>query len=232
MTWIYRGLLQFWALLLASACCLAAQSKSPEDLAAGKILVASRDVGDPLFQESVILLVRYNETGVLGLMVNRKTKVTISRALSQVKGAAGHSDPVFVGGPVQLDTVFALSRARRKPEGATEVFGDIYFIASGTALERALRGTSVRSGLRVYFGYCGWAPDQLENEVRDGRWYIFNRSQDLAFDAKPATLWSRLISKAELTNRLKSTRLSDPSDYLPGPHSRAAREERSQNGLY
>jgi hypothetical protein len=97
-----RGLLQFLAVLLAGACGLAAQSKMPEDLAAGKILVATRDAPDPLFTESVVLLVRYNETGALGLMVNRRTTVPISRALSDLQGAAGHSDPVFVGGPVEL----------------------------------------------------------------------------------------------------------------------------------
>src|SRR5580704_13341366 len=110
MTLRIRGSLPFWALLLAGACCLEAQSKRPEDLAAGKILVTPRDSPDPLFAESVILLVRYSETGALGLMVNRRTTVPISRALREITAAAGHSDPVFVGGPVELDSVLALAR--------------------------------------------------------------------------------------------------------------------------
>jgi putative transcriptional regulator len=191
------GLLRFLFLLLAGACCLAAQSKNPADLAAGKILVTPRDSPDPVFAQSVVLLVRYNATGALGLMVNRRTTVPISRALSEVEGAAGHSDPVFVGGPVELDTVFALARTPRKPEGATVVVGDIYFISTKTALEKALGSASNPSGLRIYLGYCGWSPRQLDNEVREGRWYIFNRGEVLAFDAKPATLWTRLIGQAE-----------------------------------
>jgi putative transcriptional regulator len=175
-------------------------------------LVAPRGALGPPFAESVILLVRYSETGALGLMLNRRTTVPISRALSGMEGAAGHSDPIFVGGPVELDTVFALARAPRKPEAATEVFGNIYFIATKTALETALRGASNPSGLRIYLGYCGWGPHQLENE---GKWYIFNRSEDLAFDAQPATLWSRLIAKAELTNALNFAVLADPLDRLP-----------------
>lgn len=196
MTSRYRRL-QFWAFLLAGACSLAAQSKNPADLAAGKILVTPRDSPDPLFAQSVILLVRYNGTGALGLMVNRRTTVPISRALSELDDAKGHSDPVFVGGPVELGTVFALARAPGKPEGATLVVGNIYFIAAKTALEKALGGGSKPSGLRIYLGYCGWGPHQLDDEVRDGRWYIFNRGEVLAFDAKPATLWSRLVGKAE-----------------------------------
>ncbi len=192
-----RILLQFCALLLAGACSLAAQSKNPADLSAGKILVATRGGTDSLFAKSVILLVRYDHTGALGLMVNRRSTVPISRVLPELQGAAGHSEPVFVGGPVELRTVFGLVRGPREPEGATEVSGDIYLLASKTALETALGEPSNPGTLRIYVGYSGWGPHQLENEVLSGSWYIFSRSQDLAFDAKPATLWSRLIGKAQ-----------------------------------
>jgi putative transcriptional regulator len=197
MRWRLRGTLRCGALLAAGACCLAAQSKKPQDLAVGKILVTPRDSPDPLFEQSVILLVRYSETESLGLVVNRRTTVPVSNVLRAVHGSAGHSDPVFVGGPVELDTVFALARAARKPEGANEVLGDVYFISARPALEKALGGPANPAGLRIYLGYCGWGPHQLENEARLGGWYIFDRSQDLAFDAAPATLWSRLVAQAE-----------------------------------
>ncbi|HVB35426.1 MAG TPA: YqgE/AlgH family protein [Patescibacteria group bacterium] len=194
----FRGLLPLLALLLAGACCLGAQSKMPEDLARGKILVAPRDSSDPLFAKSVILLVRYDKSGALGLMVNHRTTLPISRVLAGIEGAAGHSDPVFVGGPVELGAVFALVRTPgSKPEGASEVFGNIYFITGKTALEKALGGASKPDELRIYVGYCGWGPRQLDSEVRAGSWYIFDGSQALAFDEKPATLWSRLIGKTE-----------------------------------
>jgi putative transcriptional regulator len=191
-----RILLLFFVFLLAGARGLAAQSKNPQDLAPGRILVARRSLTDPLFVKSVILLVLYGKSGALGLMVNRQTTVPISRALSGLKAAAGQSDPVFVGGPVELDSVFALTRAPRKPGGARGVAGDIYFVETKTALEHALGHAANPGTLRIYLGYCGWAPHQLENEVLSGAWYIFNGSQDLAFDAKPATLWSRLIVRA------------------------------------
>jgi putative transcriptional regulator len=197
MTLRSRGLAPLWAFLLAGAVHLAAQSKRPEDLAVGKMLVTTRGAPDPVFAKSVILLVRYGEAGALGLMVNRRTTMPISAALKDAEGAAGHSDPVFVGGPVELETVFGLTRTSRKPEGATEVFEDIYFIAARPALEKALGGAPNASGLRVYLGYCGWGPHQLENEVMHGGWHIFNRSEDLTFDTQPATLWPRLVGKAE-----------------------------------
>lgn len=203
----FRILLTFCVLLLAGTCGLSAQSKNPQDLAPGKLLVARPQGTDSLFAKSVILLVRYDHTGALGLMINHRTKMPISRALSGLEGAKGHSDPIFLGGPVQLRTVFALARADRKPEGATAVLGDIYFISARTDLEKALGRESNPGDIRVYVGYCGWGPQQLDTEVLRGSWYIFGQSEDLAFDAKPATLWSRLITKAkEQFVRLRNSR--------------------------
>lgn len=178
---------------LARAGVLAAQSTDPHDLAAGKILVAPPDQADPTFGRSVILLVQYDSTGALGLMVNRRTTLPVSAALKGLKSAEKVSAPVFVGGPVQLETVFALARGPQKPDGATRVLNDLYFLASKTALEKAVGEASDPQKLRIYVGYCGWGPGQLDNEVRLGAWYIFRGSSALAFDDKPATLWPRLI---------------------------------------
>jgi putative AlgH/UPF0301 family transcriptional regulator len=129
--------------------------------------------------------------------VSRQSHVPISNALRNLPEAADHSDPVFVGGPVDLSSVFALARGPGHPKDATEVAGDIYFISTKTALEKALDGNSDSAKLRVYVGYSGWGARQLENEVQRGSWYIFSSSEDLAFAAKPESLWPMLISKAE-----------------------------------
>lgn len=168
----------------------------PEDLALGKVLVTPRSAPDPVFAESVILLVRYSGDEAVGLMVNRRSKVPVSRALHELKNAAAHNEPVFIGGPVELDTVLALARASKEPEGGTAVVGNIYLIGSKAGLEKALGG-SEPNAVRTYLGYVGWGPHQLENEVRLGAWYIFGRGQDMAFDAEPDTLWTRMIARTE-----------------------------------
>ena len=187
---------RIWTGLLA-AVSLAAQSKKPEDLATGKILVTTREAPDPIFAQSVILLANFDRNGALGLMLNRRTEVPISRALRELQGAAAHSEPLFLGGPVELDTVFALLRSSSKPDDASEVLGKVYLVTARPALEKALAEHSASSELRVYVGYCGWGPGQLENEVKQGAWYVFNGSEDAPFDSEPATLWRRLVSKAE-----------------------------------
>jgi putative transcriptional regulator len=210
----FKKLMRFAALLMVCVCVAEAQSKRPEDLATGKILVTPRSAADPLFAESVILLVRYDANGALGLMVNRRTTVSISRALREIAGAAGHSEPVFVGGPVELDTVFALARAPQSPEGAKKVFGDVYFIAARPALEKAIGADTSPSNLRIYIGYCGWGPQQLENEVRHGAWHIFSHNEDAAFDAEPSKLWRKLVAGAEdrLAQHHLTTFVMQPSE--------------------
>jgi putative transcriptional regulator len=210
---VSRALLPLCAILAAAGCF--AQSKKPDDLGVGKILVTTRGAADPHFTKSVILLVRYNQEGALGLMIHRRSDLPISQALHEWKIAGGQSDPVFVGGPVELDTVFALHRGAKKPEGAEPVAGDINFIVARPALEKAIGAALKPTELRVYLGYCGWGPNQLENEMRYGLWYIFDHSEDLAFDDQPSTLWSRLIEKAEG----KAARL-----LLPSPPQQRDRE--------
>ena len=186
----------FWA--ACAACALQAQSKNPQDLGVGKILVAPRGSVDPLFAESVVLLVRYNPTDALGLMVNKRSNVAVNDALKEFAAAAKHSERVFVGGPVELDTVFAMVHAPHAPEGAATVAGNIHFIAGRASLEKALRAAPANAeNLRVYIGYCGWGPRQLDSEVRRGGWYIFSRGEDIAFDAAPERLWQKLVDRAE-----------------------------------
>src|SRR5271169_783208 len=89
----------------------AAQSMRPADLAAGKMLVASRDLPDPNFAKTVVLLVQYDEDGVVGLILNRRSKVPISRLLDDLPGARNRRDPVYAGGPVGTTEVLALVRS-------------------------------------------------------------------------------------------------------------------------
>ena len=174
-----------------------AQSAREGDLGIGKILVARRDLSDPAFAESVIVLVRYDQDGTVGLMINRPTDMPISRALRDLKLGGDRSDPVYRGGPVEPVSVLALLRSRVQPEGAAPVFGDVYMVSTKAVLEKTLAGGPGPDEFRVYLGYCGWTRRQLENEVRQGAWQIFNRSADQVFDPDAKSLWRRLIARVE-----------------------------------
>ena len=183
------------AVVLCSTAILSAQAT--HDLGIGKLLVAKRDARDSHFAESVILVVRYTRGGTVGLMLNRRTEVPISRALNPLKGASGRSDAVFAGGPVELPNVLALLRPNVMPEGAEHVTGKVYLVPTGALLEKTLTQQPDPADFRVYLGYCGWAPGQLENETSHGFWQVLNGSADIVFDSEPETLWSRLVERAE-----------------------------------
>ncbi|MGD0667048.1 MAG: YqgE/AlgH family protein [Bryobacteraceae bacterium] len=183
--------------VLLAAAILFAQSKRPEDLAVGKLLVTPRDAPDPTFAESVILLVHYDHDSAVGLMINRRTTIPLSRALRNLKGAGQRSDPAYIGGPVETDSAMALIRSDTKPNSSAQVLDRIYLVPSRPALEAALAGGKSTADLRVYVGYCGWGPGQLDNEMRLGAWYILEGNAALVFDPNPDTVWSRLIARSE-----------------------------------
>jgi putative transcriptional regulator len=191
--------------LAAAALCVAiftsaiAKGQSAEigDLGVGKLLVSARGLSDPNFAQSVVLLIRYDKEGVLGLIINRRTQASLSRVLKGVDTAKRGSDLVYLGGPVELDAVFALLRSQKKPDEASSVLSEVYLLSSKAPLEKALAASSGPGDVRVYVGYAGWDVGQLENEVRLGGWWIFEASAGAVFDPNPGTIWSRLITRTE-----------------------------------
>jgi putative transcriptional regulator len=176
----------------------AAQSTRPSDLARGKLLVAARDLPDPNFAKTVVLLVQYDADGVVGLIVNRRSEVPISKVLDNVSGAKSRTDAVYSGGPVSQTEVLALLRSRKQPGDATRVLADVFLLASKTDLEQAFRSAVESGRMHVYAGYAGWTAPQLEHELDLGAWFIFQGSAASVFDSDPDSLWSRLIRETEV----------------------------------
>jgi len=177
----------------------AAQSIRSEDLAAGKLLVASRDLLDPNFVQTVVLLVRYSkdEYSVVGLIVNRRTQIPIARVFPELKEAKGQSDPIYRGGPVERTAALALLRARAKPEEAEHVFANVSMISSRPLLDKTIAARMDPSMFHIFLGYAGWTARQLQGEVDLGAWHVFPGAAAVVFDTDPETLWSRLIRKTE-----------------------------------
>jgi putative transcriptional regulator len=177
---------------------LPVQSKDAKDLAAGKLLVASKDLGDPNFAKTVILLVHFDDQGVVGLVLNRRTDIPLSRLLEGVEGAKDRSDTAYLGGPVEVPSALALFQSPAKVEGAEHVFGGVYLISSKTTFEHTLAARPDPQVFHVYLGYAGWTKDQLRNEVEMGGWFIFPADTGAVFNSDPGSLWLQMIRKTEL----------------------------------
>jgi putative transcriptional regulator len=174
------------------------QSKDDKDLGAGKLLVASRGLADPNFAKTVILLIRCDDQGVVGLILNRRTDVALSRVLEGLQGAKDRSDPAYLGGPVEVPALFALLQSPAKVEGAEHILGGVYLISTKALFEQTLAARPDPQVFHVYLGYAGWTNDQLRKEVELGAWFIFPADAGAIFNSDPGSLWPQMIRKTEL----------------------------------
>lgn len=161
----------------------------------GKFLVAGRNLADPRFRETVVLLIEYSAEGAIGLIINRPTKVPLAEVLPPVPGLRERADVVYYGGPVEGHRMLMLIRSGEKPEESGRVFGNVYVSASMDTLERMLGSHKTEKQLRIYAGYAGWMPRQLDWELSRGDWLIVSADAGSIFDKKPFEIWRELYRR-------------------------------------
>ncbi len=165
-------------------------------LAKGVFLVASRDLVDANFRRTVVLIVAHGEDGAMGVIVNRPTSLTLSTALPDIAELAERPEPLYVGGPVATSQITLLLRAASPPDNALHVFHDVYFSGSLTTLMQLIRDQDLADTMQAYAGYAGWAPGQLEGEVKHGDWHLVEADADTVFSKSPETIWRELNREA------------------------------------
>jgi putative transcriptional regulator len=167
-------------------------------LAAGKLLVAARRLPDPNFAKTVVLLAGFGPTGAMGIVVNRPADLTVARVFPNLTpnlATAGHA---FLGGPVDRIQALGLVRTPEAPAGSRHIVDGVHLVASREALEALLRSGPSSSRLRVYLGYAGWGPGQLENETAQGAWHVLEADGDVVFAADPPATWQHEIARVEV----------------------------------
>ncbi|MGB3564873.1 MAG: YqgE/AlgH family protein [Thermoanaerobaculia bacterium] len=165
------------------------------ELAKGRFLVASRDLRDPNFAKTVVLLLDYNEMGATGLVINRPTELSIATALPDVEGLDDRTETVWVGGPVATHQMLMLVRSGDHPEGSESVFDDVYVSGSRDLLGRLVEAGGDVGRFRVFAGHAGWMPMQLDAEVARGGWEVLPGDADMVFDESPAEVWPDLSER-------------------------------------
>ncbi len=163
----------------------------------GQFLIAAPTMGDPRFEHTVILMIRHDTQGALGIVINRLAgRQTLTELLAGVgeKFDAPQSVPVYWGGPVQLDRGFIVHSAEyRRPE-TKAVDGRVAMTASKDALVDIAQGKGPKKFL-IAFGYAGWAPGQLENEMARNDWFVAPEDPRLVFDEDRDKLWGAAMAR-------------------------------------
>jgi putative transcriptional regulator len=170
-----------------------------QQIGKGVLLVAARDLPDPNFAETVVLLTHYDAKAAMGLILNRPARLPVTALLKEWKSAQTHAETVYAGGPVERGAILALLKAAVAPDGAAPVLQNIHLLRTRDSLDAALANGNGPSTLRLYLGYAGWGEGQLDREVRMGAWRLERATPDLVFAKDVPSLWRRLMDRSEST---------------------------------
>jgi putative transcriptional regulator len=153
----------------------------------GHFLVASRELLDPNFARSVVLIVRHSEEGAMGLVLNRPTKTSVAEAWKQVSEApCPASGLIHLGGPCRGP----LMAIHRDPAlGELEIVPTVYLSQDSDNVEQLI--SKGEDSARFFIGFAGWGPGQLESEMREDSWLTAPASDEQIFDS-PYDIWSQL----------------------------------------
>ena len=162
-------------------------------LAKGVILIAGRDLNDPNFNKTVILITDFNESGTAGLVLNRRTKIPLAEVLPEIGELNKFLEYLYIGGPVATNSIRLLVQSDPIPDGVKHVFDNVYLIETTELFNQLILGDRNNQSMKLYAGYAGWAPGQLESELIRGDWYIWHASAEIIFDKIPEEIWDELI---------------------------------------
>jgi putative transcriptional regulator len=160
----------------------------------GRLLVAEPMLGDPNFDRTVVLVVQHTADGALGLVLNRPTDVPVADALPEWGSVASDPGLLHLGGPVEEQSGWCLARARDPEalEGFVPVVGDLGLV--DLELDPVDVAESFHA-VRLYAGYSGWGPGQLEHEIARDAWFVADAEPDDPFVTEGASLWQRILAR-------------------------------------
>jgi putative transcriptional regulator len=205
-------------------------SAASDALTPGVFLYAAPGVDAGHFTESVVLLVRHEEEGSFGLIVNRRTRVPLKEALPPLGDLKELDLALYFGGPVRPESMLVLVRPVKPPPDARRVLPDVYFSTDMEIVKEAALRPDASSRLRVYAGYAGWGPGQLASELRQGAWVVAPGRASAVFSDAPEALWPEVHDLLLRTNALRlppdqpsppSTRTSKPAVGEPSAPNQA-----------
>ena len=165
---------------------------------AGQLVVATPALSDPSFARSVVLLLQVDaEDGALGLVVNRPTGTDVDEVLPDWAALAASPGVVFTGGPVQPDAAVCLGRARPggPPSGAFSPVEGLAGLGTVDLDASPADLTATLAEVRLFAGYAGWSAGQLESEVEEGAWFVFDALPVDAFSPAPEQLWADVLRR-------------------------------------
>ena len=191
--------------LLPTLSAQAQQEFSPRSVEKGVLLVASPSLSDPNFHQTVLFIVEHGRSGTVGLILNRPTNVLVSEVLPDFTVLKRSTHRLFAGGPVERTQLVLLFRLTQLLPDTRQIVDRVY-VGTPRVLERIMTQPKPTETFRAFSGFAGWAPGQLEHEMRDGTWGVLPSTAFDIFDKDPAMLWPDSIILLQAPRAISITR--------------------------
>jgi putative transcriptional regulator len=197
-----------WLALFALALLASAGPAAAASVSDGTLLIASPDLEDPNFAHTVVLVLRNDTNGTIGVILNRPTTLVPAKIFPELAATVGsYTGKLFRGGPVASSRLLFLVRglAAATVQGP-EVVEKVFLAGDPEALPDIVRLADGTKELRMYAGHAEWMPGQLDREIAAGGWQTQPATDEIVFDANLTALWDKLTQRGGETVAAADTR--------------------------
>lgn len=181
------------------------QPDTMPDSLRGQMLIAARNLRDPNFYKSIVLLVEHNAEGAMGVVINRPSGVTVAQALKKHFDLPETGDMVHVGGPVERNALFILHNSTDLEGDESPIIDGLYIGNNPETFENVVQRAAAADPdlrYRVYFGCAGWGGEQLESELARNDWLLLPARADYVFHPEPYGIWEKALAEYRRANPL------------------------------
>jgi putative transcriptional regulator len=175
----------FWSLNAAAA-----------DISETVVLVAKRQLNDRFYAGTILVTRPIGNDQHIGFIVNRPTKITLGQLFPQHGPSQKVVDPVFVGGPINAESIFALVQTDKNPGGrSVRLLPNLFAVVDGTVVDHVIEKDASKA--KFVAGLVGWRTGELEDEIKRGAWYVLDADPSVVL-RKSDGLWEELVKSAEI----------------------------------
>lgn len=173
----------------------------------GKLLIAEPFLGDPNFERSVVLLCEHNEQGSFGLVLNQTSNLHLDDVMENVYGEF----PLYIGGPVEQNTLHFIHRLGDQIEGAVDIGNGIYWSGDFEEVKTLINiGKISENDIRLFIGYSGWSAGQLADEMNRNSWIVSETDAHFIFDTPANQFWRAILKSMGGEYKVLSNYPTDP----------------------
>jgi len=187
--------------LFMAACAIAAIAWSsparPADIDADSIiLIAKRQLQDKLYGSTILIARPIGADRHVGFIVNKPTQMTLGKLFPTHEPSRRVTDPVFLGGPVSPEVIFALVQGNQSPGGRSiKILDDLYLAIDSDVVDRVIEKQPAQA--RFFAGMVLWRPGELAEEVKKGLWYVNDAKADVVLRKPTDSMYEELVGRSE-----------------------------------